>query len=692
MSKSKHMKGAPGAPPIVVPDPPVPTTNDTRAWFLARFDRTWVQLCLIAGAAIAVFANSLKNGFHLDDYYRVVGNPGIMQISRPWLHFVDPTTMSTLDRIAGYRPFLPLTLSINYAIAGDNVVGYHIANLAMQIAAAWLVYQLVWKLLEIAPASSSWRFEPTRARLIALWVALVFAVHPVSGIPVNYICARDQLLSQVFWSASLLVYLRMHQRGFSIAGWVGALVLLLASLLSKGDGVAAPALILALNVTVLAQPFRARRPWLHAALFVIPIAALFLLQLPFGKSQIDHVVAANVSPWSYLLTQTQLHVFRYLPQFFWPFSIQQDPAVELATGFSLQVFCGSLFILGSLVFAWLWRREHPIWSFCILAYWISIAPTSSVIPLHAAAVDYRPYPSSPYFFLGLALAALRIRLPVRLPVRPLLAAGAVAWCAATSVVLNRVWLNDVTLWTHSVEHGGGSLSYLNLAMATPELKTRRQLLEQALKLNPGYLLVMVNLGRTLIVQGEVDKGLEYLQSAARGDAGDAQIRYWYARTLYELKRYNDANRESAAAAKLAPNNARNVYQAVLAGQAVGDHREALRWLDIVDGLQPATDEALFTRGFSLQQLGKQDEAIAIYRAFLEGHPKHAQAHFNLAFALMTQRQWALAIPEFERALQLNPGMASAHLHLATCARAIGNTTVAQLHQASWEKSQVPKPR
>jgi tetratricopeptide (TPR) repeat protein len=691
MPKRKINKAAPSAPPSVTPDPPAP--SDAPASFWARFDRTWLHLCVIAGVAAAVFANSLKNSFHLDDYYRVVDNPGITQISRPWLHFVDPTTMSTLDRIAGYRPFLPLTLSINYAIAGDSVVSYHIGNLAMQIAAAWLVYRLVWKLLELAPASSSWRFEPTRARAIALCVALVFAVHPVSGIPVNYICARDQLLSQVFWGASLLVYLRMHQRGFSIAGWAGALVLLFASLLSKGDAVSAPALIFALNVTVLAQPFRARRPWLHAALFVIPVAGLFLLQLQlFGNSEVDHVVAANVSRGSYFLTQAQLHLFRYLPQFFWPFSIQQDPAVELATGLSFRVACGLLFLATTLGMAWLWRREHPIWSFCILAYWISIAPTSSIIPLHAAAVDYRPYPSSPYLFLGLALAALRIRLPIRVPIRPLLASGAVLWCAGTSVVLNRVWLNDVTLWSYSIEHGGGPLSYLDLAMATPELKPRRALLEHALKLHPGYLLVMVNLGRTLVAQGENDKGLEYLQRAARLGANDAQIRYWYARTLYEVKRYPEANRESAAAVRLAPKNGRGVYQAVLAAQAVGDHREALRLLDVADGLHPKTDEADFTRGFSLQQLGKLDEAIATYHAFLEGHPKHAQAHFNLAFALMTQRQCGLAMPEFERALQLNPAMAAAHLHLATCARAVGNATVAQLHQASWEKSQVSKRR
>lgn len=679
MRPRKSRKAAPSAPPSVQPGP-----QRRLALLWTRFDRTWLQLCLIAGLATAVFANSLKNSFHLDDYYRVVDNPGIMQFGRPWLHFVDPTTMSTNDRIAGYRPLLPLTLSINYALTRFDVWSYHVVNIALQIAAAFFVYFLVRRILELAPPTSTWRFEPARARAIALCVALVFAVHPVSGIPVNYICARDQLLSQALWSASILVYLRMHARGFSASGWLGALGLLFASLLSKGDAVIAPALIFALNATLLAQPLASRRPWLHAAAFAIPVAALFAVQLwMFGGSEVDHVVAKNVSRWSYLLTQSQLHVFRYLPQFVWPFSLQQDPRVELATGLTVMNTVGLLFIVASLALAWMWRREHTIWSFCILAYWISVAPTSSVIPLHAPAVDYRPYPSSPYLFLGLALALMQLRVPLR----SLVAASAIAWCAVTSVALNRVWETDVSLWTHSVEQGGGSLSYLNLAMARPDLKARRLLLEQALKMSPNYLLVMTNLGRTMVSQGEVEKGLALLKRSATLGARDRQIRYWYGRTLYELKRYPEASRETVSAAKLDPRSARAVYQAVLALQASGNHEDALRWLDVLDRLEPPTRDAGFARGFSLQLLGKLDASIAVYRAFLFEHPNHAQARFNLGFALMTEGHCDQAIPEFERALQVDRTKTAAHLHLASCARAVGNTTVAQLHQQSWEKSQ-----
>ncbi len=41
---------------------------------------------------------------------------------------------------------LPLSLSINYAIAGDSVVGYHIGNLLLQFLASSAVFLFVREL------------------------------------------------------------------------------------------------------------------------------------------------------------------------------------------------------------------------------------------------------------------------------------------------------------------------------------------------------------------------------------------------------------------------------------------------------------------------------------------------------------------------------------------------------------------
>jgi Tfp pilus assembly protein PilF len=690
--REKRQSGAAPATANVVAQPaPALPPSRTQQW-IARFDRTWIHVAIIAVVSALVFANTLQNGFHTDDNVLVRGNPGIHQVSRPWVHFIDPSTQSTLPALRGYRPLLPLSLSINYAIAGDSFVGYHLVNLALQIGAAWVLYLVLVQLLQLAPATSLWPKERSSARAVALCVALLWAVHPVSGISVNYICGRDQPLSQLFWGGSLLVYLRMCARKFSLAGWLAAFALLALSLMAKMYAAVAPFVVLWLELTILQQPITKLRPWLRASAFLIPIAALHLFQklaIGYLPEFQNNLRGSGLSfDWSYPLTQARLHLWRYLPNFFWTLPIRQDPWEPAATGVDFKVATGIVFIVASLVVAWIWRRREPILSFCIVTYWLMFASTSSIAPLYYLAADYRPYSSMPFIFLPLCLLALRFRPPIR----HALAVGAIAWCAATSVYLNTTWLNDSTLFSHSVRYGAGWLGYHNLAMATPDLDTRRQLLEKSLERGPYYDMAMVNLGRTLIAQGKIEPGLRWLERVTRLNPQHPVVRYWYARTLVELGRKADAAREADVAARLDKASPYAAAQAALAWQAVNDHKRALYWFDAEKWLQPNIHTNDWLRALALQQLGRPKEAIAIYKLFLAAIPGHVQARFNLGYALLQQNDCPAAVREFEQVLKLDPSKAAAHLHIATCSKAAGDLAVAQVHQAAWEASLKPRPQ
>ena len=79
----------------------------------------WLPLGWLAVLTAVVYSNTLANGFHLDDFYRIVGNLGITQVHPVWRHFLDPGTTSSLKSIQQYRPLLPLTLSLNFAVSGQ---------------------------------------------------------------------------------------------------------------------------------------------------------------------------------------------------------------------------------------------------------------------------------------------------------------------------------------------------------------------------------------------------------------------------------------------------------------------------------------------------------------------------------------------------------------------------------------------
>lgn len=640
-----------------------------------------VAALALAALAAAVFWNALPNGFHLDDQYHVVDNPGIQQVWPPWRHFVNPRTISTLDRIVQYRPLLPLTLSFSYALTGQDPAGFRAWNIALQVAAAVLVFFFMRALL----ATAGWRASRTgiRADWVALAAAVIFAVHPVAGVPVNYICARDLLLSQLFLFASLLVYLRMRVRGETAWRWAAVLGLFALALLSKTHVAVAPALILALEWTVRGERLTAWRPWGRAALYGAVVAAFFAWTR-FGLQFSDWSQAMAGPPGAaatYALTQLRLHLVHYLPNFAWPFAIRLAPDVGRAAGWmDGAVWAGFVLVIGSVVLAFAWRRRTPAAAAAVLGYWILQVPESSVFPLHLVVSDYRPYAGSPFLFL---LAALALAACLRRPWWHLAAAALTLYFSLASVAMNRVWCTGETLWTHSVAYGGDALAHHNLAMSIADRDDPRvrHHLEEAVRRSPNFVLAHLNLGLWLIQHGQVEAGLAECERARRLEPDWAQTYYWLARAHSRLGRRAEAAAASARATTLDPDNRMYLKQAAYDAQAAGDFVGSLAFTGRLKALGMEDAETLFLEGFARQKTGDLPGAVAAYRAYLLQDPRHAQVVFNLAYALMNLGNYPEAIIRFEEVLKLKPEYREVHFHLAACYERLNRPELAARERA-----------
>ncbi|MCA9668586.1 MAG: tetratricopeptide repeat protein [Myxococcales bacterium] len=627
--------------------------------------RGWLQLVAIAALALLAHVNTFDNSFHLDDFYRVRDNPDIRRVSPISRHFVDPRTMSTLEKIAQYRPLLPLSLSIDYAAAGGrhSLRHYHATNLALLMLVALLCWLLVRQLLARAGVEVG---------LLPLGVAAIVAVHPVSGILVNYICARDLLLAMVGLLGTLCAYLAARGAGPTTRGrlmWGLSLLALALALLSKTNAAVAPALIVLLELTIGGESPRSARPWLRALPAALVVAAFFAwTHFGLGFSDAAHVTSQQ-SPWTYAATQARLHLLHYLRNALWPLALAVDPHVQAVDSFDLGAICGAALIIASLLLAARWRRERPLEALCIAGYWVAMAPTSSLLPLHAMAVDYRPFVASPFLWLFVALLLRRV-----LAVQPLLRAGACAlallYFGAVALANNRAWRDDRALWEHAVAHGGGALAHHNLAVALgrrDELPRRVALLRQALALAPRFVLAHVNVCRALVGLGKTREGLAHCTKAVGLDPRAPLPRYWVALTLAQLGDKRAAARHYAVAAELDARNIEYQYAAARALQVAGDEQRSLAPLRRLMRLSPrGYKDAGYLLGWAYQKLGQRDRAIAAYRAFLSAQPKHVQARFNLAFALMKRGDCKAAVPEFQRVLSLKPSYQAARLHLSSC--------------------------
>ncbi|HKY60401.1 MAG TPA: tetratricopeptide repeat protein [Gemmatimonadota bacterium] len=640
-----------------------------------RLPPAFLPLLLITGGCALVFANTLHNGFHLDDHYRILDNPEIRHVQPIGRHFLDPSTISgtrgisesRLHQLAQYRPLLPLSLSLNYAIGGYDVTGYHVVNVVLHGIAALLVYLLLLEALRArAPARRTAFREARDPRPIALFSALTFALHPVSGIPVNYILARDLLLMQVFLTGSLLQYLRMRRRGWSPAGWAGCLALLVLALMSKSTAAAVPLVVLVFEGTLGRERWCSVLPWRRSAPFALAVVAFYAgVARLLDFSELARVQTQGAVLWRYPLTQARVHVEHYLSNFVWPFPIRMAAWVDPAQGLLEPGVLGGLAVAAlSLGFAWRVRRRMPAVAFGILAYSALMLPESSIVPLHHAAVHYRPYPASPFLFLAVAAFLIQILGP-----RRAMAVGcvAIAWFASNSVVLNRTWRTDETLWAHSVRHGAEPLGHMNFAMSLSDRRDPRvrQHLEEALRGSPNYILAHVNLGLLDLDEGRLEEGITRLERAAMLDPGQAEPHYWLAIAYTRLGRDAEAALASGRAAGIDPKNLRYLYKAGVDASAIGDHRAALELARRVTAIDPEFAETGFLEAYSLQMLGRLDEAIPVYRAFLESHPDHAQVRFNLGHAFMSIGNCEAAIPQLARSIELAPNP-SASTYLERC--------------------------
>jgi multiple sugar transport system permease protein len=396
-----------------------------RPW-LAPLSAQVVQCTLIAACTFAVYLDALQNRLHLGDVYRVLGNPGVESLAPIWRYFTDPLTSASIPSEAQFRPLLPLSLALEHAITGGSVIGYHLVNLLLVVATALLVYMLVRELLGYWSAP---RLPAYRVDFLAMAVALLVAVHPVSGILVNYVSGRDLLLMQMFLCASLFCYVRMQRIHFfverisledrtllarllhrwfggSILGWLGVVALFELALLSKAQAIMLPAVIFAFELTLARGGLSRIATYARA----VPFALVAAAHLLYVDAYLHITVLPDASTfgleaeWTYPLTQAHLSVIHYLANFAWPFNLRQIPVVTtVQTLQDAGAVVGLAFIVGTVVCGWCLRHSQPLPALCMLAYWIVQSPESSIMPMLHNAADYRPYPASPFLFLAVAL-------------------------------------------------------------------------------------------------------------------------------------------------------------------------------------------------------------------------------------------------------------------------------------------------
>ena len=395
----------------------------------------WTHGLLLVALTAAAYAGVPRAGFVFDDFPLVIYNDGIHELGQAWSYFCqDLWATAGKGEVSGYyRPLMTLSLALDWRLAGDQPMLYHLHSLGWHLLAVWFLHRLL-------------------TRLVGAWPALVgaslFALHPVQSEAVVWIAARNDLMATALLLGVLLTLRPRDPSALRLS--VGAL-LAVGAVLAKESTLLLPFFLLTLD---LAEWGRLRGWKRHAVLW----GAVALHVLARALAGVNAAATPSEEGW--------LLLWRKLPELAglvgsllawpWPLSVGRDlVSWSLATP---ALVAGVAF--GALALALLAASRQRL--VLVGLSWAAMGFLPALLAVAGKGVFGERYLYLPLVGLGLALAsALQALPPGHRRWSALGTAVAIAWLGGLHLRVQD-WKDDVSLWRSAVRDTPCSHAYASL--------------------------------------------------------------------------------------------------------------------------------------------------------------------------------------------------------------------------------------
>lgn len=567
-------------------------------------------------AGVVVYANSFHGPFIFDDIPTVVQNESIRRL-RPLTTPLSPPAASTT---AG-RPLVNLSLAVNYAIGGLDVVGYHVLNLVVHLLAALTLFGVVRRTLVLCGATWSAKSTP-----LAAAVALIWTVHPLETESVTYITQRAESIVSLFYLLTLYAAIRSMESDRPLAWRTISVVACLAGMASKEVMVSAPLVVLIYDRIFVAQSFgeiRRRRGWFYLAL-AATWGLLAWLVFEAGNRSRSAGFGLDVGVGEYAATQL-VAIPHYLRLCFWPHPLVLDYGAGVVTAPS-QVVPGAL-VTGLLVAATLAAlRFWPRAGFLGLWFFALLAPSSSFVPVATQTMaEHRVYLALAAAATAFVLAANWLLEKLRgrffapgAGAPPALAAGAaglvIAALGLQTLVRNRDYESALAIWQDAVRkrpdvgrvHAALAAAYLQTGEGGANMAIREATKAIELDPEPG---AYINRGHAYLIRGRSALALADFNRAIELEPEFGPSYFNRGSALVQLGRLNEALADFDRAVELAPAFGAAYQQRGVVNYMLARYDDALNDFDRTIELEPRAGDAYYNRAQTFYALKNYDRAL-----------------------------------------------------------------------------------
>lgn len=659
------------------------------------------QMAAIILAGACVYWNSLEGPLVWDDQTAIVTNQSLRELWPPWGPLIPPR-----ETPLAARPLTNASFALNYAAHGLDVTGYHLVNLVLHLLTALLLFATVRRTLAggkiraragrtaFAPSALPERsavgrdFSPAVAFVVAIW----WTIHPLTSEVINYVTQRTEAMMGLFLLLTLYAAIRaLDSPGSRI--WSAVAFLSCAAGMASKESMAVAPLLVVLYDRIFAfasvrEAIQARK-FLYLALAATWIELGLLIWL---QPRSTAGFGVGVGAWAYLMNQVEL-IPRYLRLAAWPGALVLDYGLPRALSIR-EIAPEGAFVLALLAGTLVALVRWPAVGFLCAAFFVTLAPTSSVIPIATeVGAERRMYVPLTALSVLIVLAgwsaftrATDAGTPRRRRKVAVAAAGlATAWLAVLAVrtvARNAEYRTELSIWRTSVErhpHGRSRFSYATALAVAGQGDSAVAELRQAVR---DYPDARFGLGTELAAQGNIDEAigeLEIFIDEKPSQANRIPARSLRARLLASRGRFDEAMAEFHAILKLSPSN-------LEAHASLGDLLVAQRRYEEAEShyraflaLRPEDPTMLTKLGLTLGSSGRMQEAIASYQDALRIDPSLMTARLSLAELFLRLDRPEDAATQAAEALRLDPGRASTHNLLGAALAAGGHLSEAIEH-------------
>ncbi len=577
-----------------------------RPWLLPTF----LLLSVIVGV---VYLNTLGNGFVFDDAHLI----GLDRaVSDPWRLFPKVARGTWW---LGYRPLRTASYALDYALFGRDPLGFHLSNLIYHTLSGLFAYLIAARLL--------------RQHLPALFVAILFLVHPVQTDSITYLSGRRDVLFGLFYLLGFFAFLRY--RDTRLRRHLGLAVLAyLLSLSAKEMAVTLPLVCLTYDLMWTdrapgSRPSvwiglweRLKAVWRRDPLLYLAMGVFALLYVLHFGFLFKPTYRGGYYGDSFALTMLTVAriLAHYLKLLVFPRTLNADysyNAFPITPSLTHWPSLAAVLLLALLVVLLLrLAPTHRPASFGGFWFFLTLLPVTHIIPHHELMAEHYLYIPSFGVFLAAGyaveetLARNWVSSRTLYPVLTLV----VLLLSLRTMVRNRDWKDDITLWRKTVETApmaARARANLGKAFLRRDLDNLgRQELEAAIRIKPDIASYHDDLGLAYLRLGRLAEAERELKEALRLNRTLVSANINLAFTYMAQRRKPEAVAPLLEALKLRPGDQTAMAQLALLYMELGRLNEAEQQLLQLAKARPKDPKLYKALGTVYQRKGQADLAKA----------------------------------------------------------------------------------